>query len=121
MMKGIAAGELAHVQFAQQHRSGLFQVGYDRGVVVGYEISVHVGAIGGADALGVELVLYGHRYAVHGPPVLTGADISLGLPGGRQSLFFTYGDVRVELAVHLLYAVQVGLSSLYGRNFPGLN
>ena len=80
MVEGVAAGVLAHVQLAQQHRSCPLQVGDNRRVLVRDKVAVDGRAVGGQDALRIELVLHRHWDAVHRPGVPSGGNVFLRLP-----------------------------------------
>ena len=120
-MEGVAAGVLAHVELAQKDGSRLLEVGDDRGVLVGDEVPVNGRAVGGQDTLGVELVLYRNRDAVHRAGVPPGGDVLLRLPCLGQRLVAADGDVGVQLSVNRLDAVQVRFGRLHRRDFPGAN
>ena len=70
VVEGVAHGELAHVELAQQHGPGIFQLSHDRGVVVRHEVAQDFRAAGGGDARGAELVLDGVGYAVQGAAIV---------------------------------------------------
>ena len=93
MVEGVATGVLAHVELAQQHRTGFLQLGDHRGVLFGDEILVNGRAVGSPDAFGEELVLYRHRYSMHRTQVAARGYFLLSLAGLRQRLFATHGDV----------------------------
>ena len=62
--QGAAHGELVEVELAEQHRARGVQTLDDGGVLVRHEVCQDAGACGGADALGVQLVLQRDGYAV---------------------------------------------------------
>ncbi len=86
-------GEFAHVQFAQQDCPGFLQVSDHRGVESGNEIGPYLGGVGGADALGVDLVLDPHGDAVERTPVIAAPNLGLGLKGLLTGLLGHDGDV----------------------------
>ena len=113
------SGELCHVQLPQQDRPGFIQPGNDRGVVFRNEIVEHRGAAGGADPLGVNLVLYGVGDSVERTPVLPLGDFPLGCPCRLQRLVAEDGEVCSDLAVLGVDAVKVGFRGLDRRDLPG--
>ena len=80
VMKGVAHGELAHVELAQQHRPGILQLGHHRGVVVRHVVAQDGRPAGGKDAVGAELVLDCYGHAVERAAIVARADFGLGLP-----------------------------------------
>ena len=119
-MKGVAAGELAHIQLAQEDGPGGFQFGDDGGIPVGDVVGQDGGAAGGGDAPAVQLVFDGHGDAVERPAIVAGGQFPLGGLSGGLGLLPANGDVGMELAVHPVNALQVGVRSLDRGNFPGL-
>ncbi len=101
-MEGIAHGELAHIELAQQDSPCILELGHHRGVIVGHVILENGRASGGENAIGAELVFDCYRDSVQRPSVLSGGDFALGLPGFGARLLGGNGDVGVESRVHLL-------------------
>ena len=112
VVDAVPCGELAHVQLAHQDGARILEVGYNRGVVVGNVGRQDLGAAGGEDAGGVELVFDCDGHAVKGAAIFTGGNFSFGLPCSGEGVVAADCDIAVELAVHPVDSLQVGLDSL---------
>ena len=114
-------GELGEVGLAQDYGPRLLQIRHGRGVFVREEVGHEPGTDGGPDALGPNLVLEGYRDAVHRTQVFAAGDGTLGFMRSRHGLLSGDGQVRVELEVQGVNAVEVRRGGLDRRNFAGAN
>ena len=121
VIDAVAGGELAHVELAEQDCAGVFEVGDYGSVVVGNVGREDLGAAGGKDAGGVELVLDGHGHAVKGATMLACGDFRLGLTSGVEGVVAADGDVAVELAVDAVDSFQVCFNGFNGGDLLTLN
>ena len=113
---GRAEGELGQVGLAQQDSSGPLQICDSRGVLVGKEVGHEPRADGGPDSPSPDLVLDRHRDSVHRAEILAPGDGPLRLLGSGHRLVAGDGQVRVELEVEGIDAIQVGRGCLNGRD-----
>ena len=116
MVEGVAHGELAHIELAQQNCSGILELAHHRSIIVRHVVAEDFRAAGGGDASGAKLVFHRHGHAVEWPPVLSSGDFRFGLPGFRPSLLGGDSDVGIQHRVHLLDAGQISLRRLHWRH-----
>ena len=121
MIDAVAGGEFAHVELAEQDCAGVFEVGDYGCVVIGYVGGEDLGAAGGEDARGVELVLDGDGDAVERAAMFASGDFFLCLLRGGEGVVAADGDVAVELAVDAVDSFQVGFDGFNGGDFLSLN
>ena len=110
-----AVGELVHVELAQQDGTRLGQARRDGRVRVGHPVCQDAGAAGRADAARQHQILQRDGNPVQRPAVVSAGDLPLRRGRGGQRLPRQDRDVRQEIPVGSLNAVEVGARELHGR------
>ena len=122
---GIVAGDpirvLVQPGLPQQDGSGRGEL-FDYGrVVAGYEVVENSGAGGGLDPLGKKQIFEGVGDTVERSAAVAGVNLSFGGFSLTQRQVGSRGDVRVQLRVEPLDAVESLSSQFDGRDFSGGN
>ena len=112
-------GQLGGVGLAHQDRAGSAQAGCHGRVGLGHEVLAAERAAGGDDAGGVVGVLERDRDAVERAELVAAGDRGVGGLGLLAGALGAELDDRVEVAVDLVDAGQMGFEHLGGGDLPG--
>ena len=117
ILTGRAHCKLVQIGLARHNQTGIVQAVHHRCIVWRLEVFQHTGSTGGANALGADVILYGHRHTCQRSQLLACGALGVNRCCRLQCVLLSQRDVCADFVLYSGSSCKRSLGQLYRADF----